>query len=142
MRGLLDGLRVAAVLGDPDQLAVEPVGPAVVAAADRLLALSRACEQARAAVAADVAERAQRAVLRADHQQRLRARLRGQVGAGARAAGDVPGELPGALEDALVLEREELWIEVVPGGERGAAGRRGGVSAEAGAMAIGSILTL
>ena len=63
-----------ASLGHADQLAVGAVGPAVVEAADRLAALPRAAQEARAAVAADVAEGAQLAVLVAQHEHGLRRR--------------------------------------------------------------------
>ena len=78
--------RDRARLGHADQVAVEPVGPAVVAAADRLAALPRPGQQARAAVAADVAEGAQHAVLVAQHQHGLAARVGRDVAARARQA--------------------------------------------------------
>ena len=88
-------------LGHADQLAVEAIGPAVVAAADRLAALAAPGQQARAAVAADVAEGAQVAVVVAQHEHRLVAGRGGQVAAGLRQLRDVRRELPGALEDAV-----------------------------------------
>ncbi len=76
-----------APLGHADQLTVEAVGPAVVAAADRLAALARAAQQARAAVAADVAEGAQLAVVVAQHEHRLERRPGRSGSCPARAAG-------------------------------------------------------
>ena len=74
-------------------------------------------------MAADVAERAQLAVVVAQHEHRLRARVRGQVAARLRQLGDVRDELPGASEDALVLELQDVRIQVeaargAQGGER------------------------
>ena len=71
---LVEALAERKGLGHADQLPVEPVRPAVVPAPDRRLALPRPAEQPGAAVTADVAVRAQRVLLVADDEDRLRAR--------------------------------------------------------------------
>ena len=101
-----------APLGHADQLAVEAVGPAVVEAADRLAALARAVQQARAAVAADVAEGPQPAVVGAQHEHRLHAGRARQVVAGVRELGHVGHQLPGAGEDPLLLQLRQLGVAV------------------------------
>jgi hypothetical protein len=63
---------------------------------------------------ADVAERAQRAVVVAQDQHRLPARVRGEIGAGVRQRGDVRRELPAALEDAAVLELDDFGVSIEP----------------------------
>ena len=66
-----------AALRHADQATVGAVGPAVVRAAQRLAAVAAALAQPGGAMAADVAERAQLAVLPADHERRLAAGLDG-----------------------------------------------------------------
>jgi hypothetical protein len=81
-------------------------------------------------VAADVAKRAQLAVVVADDEDRLVADVRRQVRARAGEIGDVPGELPGALEDRALLELGDLRLEVQARlqrrPDRGGPGRRRG----------------
>ena len=89
-----------------------------------LAALARSGQQARAAVAADVAKGAQRAVVVAQHEDRLAAGGRGQVAAGVRQARDVRRELPGALEDALELELGDVGIAIGAGGKGSGGVRR------------------
>ena len=69
-------------------------------------------------MAADVAVRAQLALLVAHDEHRLRAGEPGDVAARARQRGDVAGQLPGPLEDPLLLDLEQLRVEVEPGLER------------------------
>ena len=112
--------REPAPLGHADQAAVGAVGPAVVRAADRLAAVAAALAQAGRAVAADVAEGAQLALLVADDQRGLGADLRGDEAARLGHVGDVPGELPGAREDRLLLAQRRLRVHVEAGVQRGA----------------------
>ena len=118
-RGLVE-TRDRAAFGHADQLAVEAIGPAVVAAADRLAAIARAAQEARAAMAADVAERAQLALVVAQDQNRLHAGLGGDVAARARELADVAGELPGAGEDLALLDLEHRGVAVETGRESAA----------------------
>ena len=112
-------------LGDADQAAVEAIRPAVVAAADRALALTGAAQQAGGAVAAYVPVGAELAAVVADDEHRLGARLGGEVAARTRQRGDVTRELPRPLKDQLVLGVEQSLVEVQPGREGSAGGRVG-----------------
>ena len=109
-------------LRDADQISIEPVGPPVIAAADRLAALAGAAQEPGAAVSADVAKRAEVPLPVSQHEHRLVAGARGEVAAGTGKLGDVARELPGALEDPFLLERSEIGIAVearVEGGGHG-----------------------
>ena len=99
------------------QRAVEPVGPGVVVALERrAAALPR--HHLRAAVAADVHERAQLALAVADDDQRHVARAQREVGAGLGELPEVAGVLPGAGEQPLALAREHLVVDVPAVGQR------------------------
>jgi hypothetical protein len=74
-------------------------------------------------VAADVAERVERAVLPADHEHGLGAHLHGEEAAGRGEVGDVAGELPRAREDRLLLARGGVGIDIEPRVEGGGTGR-------------------
>ena len=97
--------------------AVEAVGPRVIRALERL-APPLALADERAAVAADVQERAHRPFLVADDDDRDT----GRVGREERAwLGDLIGAarvLPGAPEDPLALEPEHVRVRVPVEGKR------------------------
>jgi hypothetical protein len=73
-------------------------------------------------MAADVAERAQLAVVAADDERRLGADLDGDEAAGVGQVGDVPGELPAAGEDRRLLAGHAVRVDVEPGVQRGGLG--------------------
>ena len=75
----------------------------MVRAAQRLAAVAAPLAQAGGAVAADVAERAQLAVLAAHDERRLDADVGGDEAARLAHVGDVAGEVPRAREDRLLL---------------------------------------
>ena len=103
--------------------AVEAVGPRVVGALERL-APPLALADDRAAMAADVQERAQRRFLVADDDDRDAARVAGEERAG---LGDLIGAarvLPGAPEDPLPLEPEHVRVRVPVEGKRAAVSDR------------------
>ena len=99
--------------------AVEAIGPAVVAAADRLAAMAGvAVDEARGAVPTDVVEGAERAVRVAHHEDALAGQVEAQIVAGFPELADVADDVPCAHEDRLDLEREELGVVVGPGRQR------------------------
>ncbi len=109
--------------GHADQAAVGAVGPAVVGAAQRLAALAAALAQARRAVAADVAERAQLAVLAADQQRRLGADLHGGETAGLAQVRRRGRRAATCVRRSLRCSRcGDLRIDVDLGGQRGGRG--------------------
>ena len=103
--------RVAVGARRRPQLAVEPVGPGVVVALERAAAAGPR-HHLRAAVAADVHERAQLALAVADDDQRHVTRAQREVGAGLGELPEVAGVLPGAGEQPLALAREHLAVDV------------------------------
>ena len=120
-------LGVVAMLGHAHQPPVGGVvGPAVVAAADRALALAVAGQQLGASVAADVAVGAKLAVLGADDQHGLIAGAGGDVGVGLGQLADVARVLPAAGEDRVHLAAQRLGAQVVAGLERAPDGRGAG----------------
>ena len=129
LRGVEPRLAVAA--RDLPQRAVEVVRPRVVGALQRRAA-ARAGEHGMAAVAADVHERAQHAVVAAHHEQRHGTGVGGQVAAGRGDLVRPPRVLPAAPEDALLLAGEDLRVGVpargqaVPGAEPVGDGVEGG----------------
>ena len=111
-----------------DEAAVEAVRPRVVRALQRL-APARALADDRAAVAADVEERAERVLLVAHEDDRNVADGRRGERSGLGHVARVPDVLPRAAEDALALELEHGRIRVPAPGQRldvdGAHGRGG-----------------
>ena len=93
------------------QLAVEGIGPAVVAALQRL-AVALARGHVARAVAADVVEGAQRAVGASRDHQRLAQHFAGEEVAHAGHLVDAAHRLPGAGEDLLFLQRQERRLDV------------------------------
>ena len=122
---LVEPLAERLALGNADQTAVEAVRPAVIAAADRALALSGAAQQARGAVAAHVPVGAELAALIADDEHRLGAGLGREVTTGSRQRGHVARELPRSLKDQLVLGVQQPLVEVQARREGGAGERVG-----------------
>ena len=99
--------------------AVEAVGPGVVRALERL-ALPLALADERAAVAADVQERAERRLLVADDHDRHSPRVAGEERAGLVDLISAACVLPRAPEDPLPLEPEHVRIRVPVEGKRAA----------------------
>jgi hypothetical protein len=75
-------------------------------------ALALAVRDRTGAVAADVRERAQLAVIAADDEERLVGDLRGEVAARLRDLLRAPDELPGLGEDRPLLGLEHRGVEV------------------------------
>ena len=92
--------------GGAAELAVEVVGPAVVAAAQRFCTASIAFGQWPGAVAADVVQRAQHAVLAMHQQQRHAGDLADDVIAHLGELRDMCEQLPATREHGLLFERE------------------------------------
>ena len=107
----------AVPLGRGLQPAVEAVGPAVVAA-HQGLAVARAARDRAGAVAADVREGVDRAVLGAGDDERLVRHGAGEVVARKAHLLGVADELPGLREDPVLLEREHPRIAVPGRGDR------------------------
>ena len=100
----------------PEEAAVQPIRPRVVGAL-QCLPVPRALHDDVAAVAADVDEAVEIAVLVPDKDDRDVAGLRGEVVAGLRHLGSYAGVLPRVLEDPLPLERENRAVRVPARGE-------------------------
>jgi len=96
----------------PDQAAVGAAGPAVVRTAQRLAAVAATLAEARCPMPADVAERAQLAVLAADDKRGLAADADGEEAAGITQVRCVARQLPRACEDRLLLARGDLEVDV------------------------------
>src|SRR5262249_12142144 len=93
------------------ELAVERVGPAVIAALQNG-AFPLPFRHRAGAVAADVGQRAQRAVVAADDEQRLAGQRGGEeVAHGAHLVG-APDELPRPREDVPLLAAQDRRIDV------------------------------
>ncbi len=114
-RGAVEAVRVGARRGP--QRSVEAVGPRVVVALQRRAAPG-ARHDLRAAVAADVDERAQHAVAIAHDDDRHVARVAGEIGAGLGDEPEVPGVVPGRREERGALGFEDLGVGVPAVGER------------------------
>ena len=100
--------------------AVELVRPGVVGALERL-APALALADERAAVAADVQERAQLGVLAADDDDRDPARVAGEERTRLGDLVGAAGVLPGSPEDPLALEPQDGRVGVPVEGDRAAA---------------------
>src|SRR5438094_1531047 len=109
-------------VGRPDEAAVERVRPAVVLTAEHILAAATEGDGARA-MAANIAEGAEFALLVADNDDRFAGNIHGEktLGVGDRAPGSVhfaaglmdrPDELPGALEDARFFNVQNRGVGV------------------------------
>lgn len=112
---------------------VEPVGPGVVRADQPLGGAARGFRaDDRAAVAADVVKRTDRAVLPPDHDDRVRAHLQGEPVARrrdlARMAGEQPARPPdrvqvGAVDSLVAVElAQQGVVRGLPGQQAGQAG--------------------
>jgi hypothetical protein len=103
-----------------DQLAVEIVGPAVIGA-DELAGMAMlVVADARAAMAAEIVEGADLAVLAAHHDDHLRADPPGEVVAALWDRAGVAGEQPAAVEDVAQVRLEHLGRGVEGALERAA----------------------
>src|SRR4029077_8047092 len=91
---------------------------AVVRAGDAPVAAAATLEQARAAMTADVAQRADAAATLAQHDDAVGAELEGDVVAGVRDLAHVAGDLPAWLEDPLDFDACQRLMVVDPGRER------------------------
>jgi hypothetical protein len=108
--------------GRGEQPPVEAVRPRVVGALQRL-PLARALADDRAAVAADVDERAQDAVVVADEEHRGVAGARGVERAGLGDLVRARDVLPEAAEDSLLLHLQRGRVDVPAPGDRACADR-------------------
>ena len=100
-----------------EQAAVEPVRPRVVGTLQRL-AVPGALHDDVAAMAADVDEALELALLVPDEDDRDGPGLGGEVVAGLAHLGRHAGVLPGVLEDPLALEREDGAVRIPARGQR------------------------
>ncbi len=103
----------AVPLGRGQELSIQAVGPAVIAAHERL-AVARSARDGAGAVAADVGKRMQGAVVGARHDQGLVRHRAGEVVAGERDLLGVTDELPGLRENPVLFALEDGRI-AVPG---------------------------
>ena len=99
----------------------------------------RPAAHARAAVAADVVERAQLAVLTAHDRDGVGGDLERDPVAGLGQLAAVAGEQPAPTPNASELEREDLRVEVQAGGQRVAFGPRGHELPGSGVVHHGSV---
>ncbi len=98
-----------------DQPASQIVGPGMVGADQAPALAGRAIDQPGGAVAADIVEAADHAVLAADHDDAFAQIIEGVVAAGRGQVVLVADHLPGGAEQTLPLDREELGIGIEPG---------------------------
>ena len=108
------------------QCTVVSIRPAVIGAGDGARAAACAVEQSRAAVPADVMERANLPVAITNGKHALGADVERQVIAGLFEGAHMTQDLPAGQEDSLELEPRHLRVVVDPGGHgmRGRGGRR------------------
>ncbi len=115
--GLLEA-RKAFLLGNPFQLAVEPVAPAVIGTNDLARTVPRlASHHPGSSVAANVVEGAEHAVPAPYHEDSLTHEVHGQVVARPRYVAGMAYHQPVAPEDALLLEFKELGVVIDPSGQ-------------------------
>jgi hypothetical protein len=110
--------RKAALAGHRLEPAVEAVGPAVIEAADRVLARSRLpVHHSRGAMPADIVEGAQGPVLAADDESAFAQKIeRGEI-AGLPHLADVAHQVPIVQQQVPFLQLEELGAMIGPAGQ-------------------------
>ena len=116
------------------QRAVQRVGPAVVAAAQRLRRQAVALRQRTGAMAADVVEDADLAVGAAHGDHRQAGEIADDVVAGVLQLAHVREELPAAIEDQRAVERDRRGVGVVARGN--AVAWSSGWGARSGAVSV------
>ena len=116
--------------GHAREPAVERVGPAVIGAGDARAAGAGAVQQTRTAMAADIGEGPDHAVLAAHDDDGIAHHVERGEGARLLQLVDVADELPGRPDQRLVFERRQLGVEIGPGRQAahqaGVVGRRQG----------------
>ncbi len=103
--------------GHADQAAVVPVRPAVVGAGNGRGTVSRAVQQARAAMPADIVKAAYRTIAIAQHHDAFRAQIEGFVVARLGNGIDMAHDLPARHQNAFEFEPGQLGVVVNPGGQ-------------------------